>query len=192
VAKHIAKHITVPERAKPATAAAATADAGGDEEPSGHIPRAQLLTELSRIAAKPDTNLQAVLPAGIAFHHSGLQLEEKKLVEQAFCTGWSGWNVEFVLLYSWDPVVDTNLQVVLPAGIAFHHSGLQLEEKKPVVQAFCTGQSGQGYYVPAELVLCLAGPVCWCQGEEDVGACSGAWTVCRLLQAPGCLQCFVV
>ena len=88
VAKHIAKHITVPERAKPATAAAAAdAAANEGEGTEGHVGRAQLLTELMRVAAKPDATLQQVLPAGVAFHHSGLQHEEKKLVEAAFCSG---------------------------------------------------------------------------------------------------------
>ena len=167
VAKHIAKHITVPERAKPATAAAATTDAAGDEESSGHIARAQLLTELSRIAAKPDANLQVVLPAGIAFHHSGLQLEEKKLVEQAFCTGWSGGvllSAVFAVFACWcqgkgdvgdysrgcawllqrGAALGGDLQGVLPAGIVFRHSGLQVEEDTLVEQAFCTGWSGWG------------------------------------------------
>jgi hypothetical protein len=75
VAKHIAKHITVPERSKPATAAAAgaaaaaaaaaAADAGGEDggeaaADAGHICRAQLLTELTRVAAKPDEALKQV------------------------------------------------------------------------------------------------------------------------------------
>jgi len=85
-ARQIAKHITVPERAMPG--AAAGGGAGDDEDdPSGHVPRAQLLTELTRAVAKPDEVLKEVLPAGVAFHHSGLTGDEKLLVERAFCSG---------------------------------------------------------------------------------------------------------
>lgn len=93
VAKHIAKHITVPERAKPATAAGGNA-ATDDEAAAGtgDIPRAQLPTELTRVAAKPDEALKQVLPAGVAYHHSGLTMDERQLVERAFCSGavWLG------------------------------------------------------------------------------------------------------
>lgn len=49
--------------------------------------RAQLLSELTRITAKPDETLKVVMPKGVAFHHSGLQAEERQLVERAFCSG---------------------------------------------------------------------------------------------------------
>lgn len=47
VAKHIANHITVPERAQPARPGA---DAAGDRDAAaaGHISRTQLLEELAR------------------------------------------------------------------------------------------------------------------------------------------------
>jgi DNA polymerase theta len=88
VAKHIAKHITVKERSKPSAAAGGNA-AAGDEAAAvaGDIPRAQLLTELTRVAAKPDEVLKQVLPAGVAYHHSGLTMDERQLVERAFCSG---------------------------------------------------------------------------------------------------------
>lgn len=65
VAKHIAKHITVPERSKPATAAAAAAadagsEDGGEAAAAGHVCRSQLLAELTRVAAKPDEALKQV------------------------------------------------------------------------------------------------------------------------------------
>lgn len=85
-ARQLAKHITVPERSMP-TAAAGGSAGRDEEEPSGHVPRAELLTELTRAVAKPDEVLKEVLPAGVAFHHSGLTGEEKLLVERAFCSG---------------------------------------------------------------------------------------------------------
>ena len=84
-AKHIARHVTVPERSRPTAAAAGAAD--GEEAPPEDVPRAQLLSELTRVTAKPDDVLKEVLPAGVAYHHSGLTGEERLLVERAFCSG---------------------------------------------------------------------------------------------------------
>lgn len=89
-AKHIARHIVVPERSRPTAAPAAPADgADGEEAAPVDVPRSQLLAELTRVTAKPDEVLKEVLSAGVAYHHSGLTGEERLLVERAFCSGTS-------------------------------------------------------------------------------------------------------
>ena len=84
-AKFIAKLLTVPERSNP------RASAQEDPETPGGVPssaRAAVVAELSKYKGSDGSAaLKEVVARGAAWHHSGLNGDQRELVEKAFGSG---------------------------------------------------------------------------------------------------------